>query len=165
MQAHQKLRTKHPDLLLVLVGRLGGKNGPPLLINKEWAQKQDFEGIIYTDFIPDSEMLWLLRHCQAYVFPSLMEGFGLPGLEAMIAGAPLVSSNATVMPEVYQDGAYYFDPTSIEDMTQKIDDVLSNTQLRTRLIKRSQEIVRTYSWKRMATQTHEVYMKALQKKN
>ncbi len=162
MQAHQKLRLKHPELLLVLVGRLSGKNGRPLVRNKIWAEGNGFEGIIFTDFVSDANLVWLYKHCATYVFPSLMEGFGLPGLEAMASGAPVTSSNATCLPEVYSDGAYYFDPLSIEDMQRAIDEVITDDTLRKRLTNNGQQVAKRYSWKHMAEQTLAVYKNSLE---
>lgn len=156
MQAHQQLRKKHPELLLVLVGKLTAAH----TMNKTWAEEQKFEGILFTGFLPDENLEWLFRHCATYVFPSLMEGFGLPGLEAITAGAPLVSSNATCLPEVYKDAAHYFSPLDVADMTAKIGEVLSDQKLRTQLIQNGKRVAALYSWKKMAKQTHEVYMQA-----
>lgn len=162
MKGHQALRQEHPDLLLVLVGRLTGKNGVSLTRNKRWAESQGFEGILYTDFVPDEQLAWLYKHCATYVFPSLMEGFGLPGLEAMASGAPVTSSNTTCLPEVYQNGAYYFNPLSVDDMAQKINDVLTDGELRKTLIATGKKVAAKYSWKKMAEQTLQVYKDALQ---
>lgn len=161
MQAHDILRRNRPDLKLVLVGKLSGKNGASLRINKEWAEEQGFEGVIYTDFVPDDQLAWLYQNCQAYVFPSLMEGFGLPGLEAMLCGAPVISSNATCLPEVYGKAAEYFDPLDIADMIEAIERVLSHKNLRQNLIKAGEKQVKLYSWQRMAEQTLAVYKKYL----
>lgn len=161
MQAHQMLRKSHPRLLLVLVGRLTGKNGAPLVRNKEWASQQNYQGIIFTDFVPDEQLAWLYQHCAAYVFPSLMEGFGLPGLEAMASGAPLASSHATCLPEIYGDGAHYFNPTSTDDMAAKINDILADPTLRAELIARGKKQAARYSWRTMATQTLAAYEQAL----
>lgn len=161
MQAHQELRKQYPALLLVLVGRLSGKNGIPLQRNRDWAGKQGYEGIVYTDFVPDEQLRWLYQHCATYIFPSLMEGFGLPGLEAMASGAPVVSSNTTSLPEIYRDGALYFDPYNVADMTQKIDAVLRNESLRKELIAKGTTVVKNYSWQRMAEQTLAIYEAAL----
>jgi glycosyltransferase involved in cell wall biosynthesis len=160
IQAHQQLRQDHPDLLLVFVGRLSGRNGAPLVTNREWAQAQGCQGIIYTDFLPDEQLLWLYQHCATYVFPSLMEGFGLPGLEAMAAGAPVASSNATCLPEVYKDAAHYFDPINVDDMVSKINAVLTDSKLRSTLLANGKKVVARYSWKRMAEQTLDVYNQA-----
>jgi len=112
----------------------------------------------------DEYVNWLYENTSAYVFPSLMEGFGLPGLEAMGNGAPVVSSNATCLPEVYGDAAHYFDPTSVTDMAKSIDEVLSDETLRKKLIKNGFEQIRKYSWEKTSQQTHDVYMKVLDSK-
>src|SRR3982750_1610367 len=95
----------------------------------------------------------------AYVFPSLSEGFGLPGLEAMIHGAPVISSGATCLPEVYGDAAHYFDPKSTNAMAIKINDVLSKASLRAQLIQKGRIRANKFSWKRMAQQTLKIYEK------
>jgi glycosyltransferase involved in cell wall biosynthesis len=98
----------------------------------------------------------------AYIFPSLSEGFGLPGLEAMTHGAPVVSSNATCLPEIYGDAAHYFDPLSVEAMVIAISEVLNDKALRQKLITAGQMQVNKYSWQRMAEQTLDVYRKVLE---
>ncbi len=121
------------------------------------------KSILITGFVPDEELKWLYENTAAYVFPSLSEGFGLPGLEAMIHGAPVVSSNATCLPEVYKDAAEYFDPKNVEEMADAIQKVLSDDKLRKRLIKRGNVVANSYSWRRMAEQTLDVYKEVLDK--
>ena len=155
--AHQKLRQTHPDLGLVLVG----KKAPDAVANEAYFAKKSYEDIHFTGFIPDSQRDWLLQHTEAYVFPSLMEGFGLPGLEAMAAGAPVVSSDATCLPEIYGDAALYFNPEDTDDMATVINKVLTDDTLRSELVVRGGAKVKEYSWKRMAEQTHAAYLEAL----
>lgn len=157
--AHQQLLATHPDLGLVLVG----KKSPSHLRNEAYFAKQNYKNIHFTGFVADDELAWLYKHCEAYVFPSLMEGFGLPALEAMAYGAPVVSSNYTCLPEVYEKAAHYFDPTNIEDMAEKINQVLSNKALRQELVQNGANQVKWYSWRKMAEQTHRVYINALKK--
>lgn len=157
MQAHQRLLDRYPDLGLILVGKLGAD----AMSNKVWAESKGFKNIHFTGFVPDEQMVWLLKHCRAYVFPSLMEGFGLPPLEAMGQGAPVVASNATCIPEVCSDAAYYFDPLNVDDMAEAIYNVLSDHALRAKLIRRGHKQFAKYSWRRMAEQTHDVYMNVL----
>lgn len=164
MLAHQLLRKNHPELLLVLVGRLSGKNGKPLMRNKEWVSEQGFGGIIFTDFVSDSQLTWLYQHCATYVFPSLMEGFGLPGLEAMTAGAPVASSNATCLPEIYGKAAHYFNPLDVNDMSHKIDEILTNKDLRKKLIAAGKTVCADYSWQKMSKQTLDIYKNILKQK-
>lgn len=155
--AHQKLLETHPDLGLILVG----KKNASALKNETYFKQKGYRNILFTDFIPNEQRDWLLKNCNAYLFPSLMEGFGLPGLEAMGYGAPVVSSNTTSLPEVYGDAAHYFNPQDTDDMARAINDVLTDEALRNDLIAKGYAQLKKYSWKRMAEQTYAVYMDAL----
>lgn len=155
--AHQRLLDKHPDLGLILVG----KKNPAALSNETYFKAKKYKNILFTDFIPDEQKDWLYTNAAAYVFPSLMEGFGLPGLEAMGYGAPVVSSNATCLPEIYGNAAIYFDPRDIEDMANRIDMVLSDSKLAKDLVTKGHKQLAKYSWEKMARRTHDVYMSAL----
>lgn len=157
--AHQKLLQQYPDLGLVLVG----KKNASALANEAYFTKKGYKNILYTDFVEDIELNWLYAHATAYVFPSLMEGFGLPALEAMSHGAPVISSNATCLPEVYGDAAHYFDPTSVDDIARAITEVLGNETLRRKLSASGYEQIKKYSWKKMAEQTHAIYINVLEK--
>lgn len=159
--AHQSLLAHHPDLELVLVGKTTGINGRAAGRNQQWSQAKGHKNVTFTGFVPDDQLAWLYSHAAAYVFPSLMEGFGLPGLEAMLYGAPVVSSNATCLPEVYGPAAEYFDPLSADDMATAIERVISDKKLRDKLIAAGHKQVAKYSWRRMAEQTHQVYLDAL----
>ena len=155
--AHQILLAKYPDLGLVLVG----KKNASALTNEKYFNERMYQNILFTDFVEDSQLSWLYAHASAYVFPSLMEGFGLPGLEAMGYGTPVVSSSATCLPEVYGPAAHYFNPTDTSDMAEAIDQVLSDDTIQTRLSKAGYKQIKKYSWKKMAQQTHAVYLKVL----
>jgi len=149
----------------VLVGRLTGKAGASLKLNKAWMEQRKFKDIIFTDFVADEQLAWLYQNARAYVFPSLMEGFGLPGLEAMLYGTPVVSSNATCLPEVYEDAAHYFDPKDIIQMADAINDVLTDKKLRDELVQKGFKQAKKYSWKRTAEQTLDVYKHVLGQRN
>lgn len=157
--AHQRLLETQPDLGLILVGKMTDAHRK----NKAYFEAKGYTNILFTDFIEDAQRDWLFANCAAYVFPSLMEGFGLPGLEAMGYGAPVVSSRATCLPEIYGDAAYYFDPTDTLDIARAISDVLMTPQLRDSLIVKGHAQLKKYSWRRMAEQTHAVYMNVLEK--
>lgn len=157
--AHQTLLKDHPDLGLIFVGR----KTPGALKNEAYFIKKGYKNIHYTGFIEDSQRDWLFKNARVYVFPSLMEGFGLPGLEAMGYGAPVASSNTTCLPELYEDAAHYFNPLDTTDMARAINDILTDESLRNSLIKKGYAQIKKFSWERMARQTHEVYMNALKK--
>ncbi len=155
--AHQRLLTKHPDLGLVFVGRMNEDTKR----NQHYYKKCGYKNIHFTGFIPDSQRDWLFTQAAAYIFPSLMEGFGLPPLEAMAYGTPVVSSSASCMPEVLGDAAEYFNPMDTNDMAAAIERVITNPILQEQMIERGFSQVKKYSWHRMAEETHAVYMAAL----
>ena len=105
----------------------------------------------------DQSMTRLYEHCAAYVFPSLSEGFGLPGLEAMMHGAPVISSNTTCLPEVNGDAALYFNPLDVADIATKISRVIGSDSLRKELVAKGKINVKKFSWDRCAQQTFAVY--------
>jgi len=158
VKAFELLKPDHPTLKLVLVG----KREYHYKRLRRWAKSMPFcEDIIFTGFIPDAELKWFYTHAQAYVFPSRSEGFGLPGLEAMVHGCPVVSSDATCLPEVYGNAANYFDPEDAEDMAAKIDEVISRESLRKKLVGNGYAQAKQFSWRRMAEQTLAVYKEVL----
>lgn len=160
LQAFVILKKSHPDLLLVLAGR-NDKVYESFVAEAERLGVVD--SVVFTGYVTEGQLKWLYRGCKAYVFPSLSEGFGLPGLEAMIHRAPVVSSDATCLPEIYGDAAWYFNPLDVHDIARSIDEILSNTELRNTLVRRGRERAKEFSWQRMAEQTLAVYQKALQK--
>ena len=158
IEAFNIIRKQHPALKLVLAGKRE-KHYDELQL---WAfDRPSYNNIIFTGFVSDAELKWLYQHCKAYVFASLSEGFGLPPLEAMAHGAPVVSSNASVMPEVYGDAAYYCDPHSSKDIAGKVHEVITNAKLRDQLIKNGHEQLKKYSWRTMAEETMTVYKAVL----
>jgi glycosyltransferase involved in cell wall biosynthesis len=158
IEAFDILHTKHPRLHLVLTGKTEKHYEELAAIA---AKHPSASHIIFTGFVSDGTLRWLMEHCQAYVFTSLSEGFGLPPLDAMTYGAPVVSSNTSVMPEIYGDAAHYCDPHSATDIAAKVDEVIGNPALRKRLIAAGYEQVKKYSWRTMANQTLDVYQDVL----
>lgn len=157
--AQQKLVADRPEVWLVLAG----KKDANYARHERLVVERGIKNVLFTGYVSEGELRWLYEHCAAYVFPSLSEGFGLPGLEAMVHGAPVVSSNATCLPEVYGDAAHYFDPLNVDDIARKITEVLDNQALRNNLIARGHAQAATYSWRRMAEQTLAVYEACLAK--
>ncbi|QQS20185.1 glycosyltransferase family 4 protein [Candidatus Saccharibacteria bacterium] len=153
------LQKVHPELRLVLVGKKDGNYAR----HEERVRAEGIRNVVFTGFVSEGQLRWLYENCAAYVVPSLSEGFGLPGLEAMMHGAPVVSSNATCLPEVYGDAAIYFDPLDVADMGTKISPVIDNEALRSNLILRGSAQAKKYSWRRTAEQTLAVYEKALKR--
>ncbi len=191
IEAFQLLQERFPDLYLVLVGKkdplyvdlenrldIGSTRAIRGIKSKtqasgagdisaenqhtvQIASPKVESKIILTGFVSEAQLKWLYQNCQAYTFPSLSEGFGLPALEAMRHGAPLISSNATCSPEIYGDAALYFDPLDVSDIARKITMMLTDDRLRQDCIAKGYKQAAKYSWRRMAEQTLSVYNEQL----
>lgn len=108
-------------------------------------------------FISDTDLPELFRRASLYLFPSLYEGFGLPPLEAMQCGVPVLSSNASCLPEILGDAVEYMDPKNPRDIAEKMIRLITDTNRRDALIAKGHEHVKKYSWKAMAEQTYNEY--------
>ncbi len=154
LAAFKQLQPKHPDLHLVLVGNFYGQL-------KTIAQKLELTHVHFLGFVTDAQLAWLYASASVYVFPSLSEGFGLPGLEAMACGVPVAAAAATSLPEIYEKGATYFDPLNEADIAAALERAFSDSGLRQQLVKDGQIQVKKYAWSKMAAQTLAVYEQAL----
>jgi len=157
IEAFANLQKNHPNLILVLAG----KEDANYKRIKQGVTKSRIQNVFFSGFVSEAELRWLYENCKAYVFPSLSEGFGLPGLEAMVHGAPVVSSSSTSLPEIYADAAEYFNAEDVSSIEKAIDKVLKSKTLRDKLIKRGYEIASKYSWDKMAKQTLKIYKAVL----
>jgi glycosyltransferase involved in cell wall biosynthesis len=111
----------------------------------------------FLGFVPDATLAALYRLASVFVFPSLYEGFGLPPLEAMSAGAPVVTSNVSSLPEVVGDAALLIDPTSADAIAVAMARVLGEPGLRSELVRRGHERVKAFSWERSVARIREIY--------
>ncbi|MDP9211666.1 MAG: glycosyltransferase family 4 protein [bacterium] len=117
--------------------------------------------VILTGYVPDEELPSLYAGAKAFVFPSHLEGFGIPLLEAMASGTPVLSSNTSSMPEVGGTAALYFDPDDEKGMRLAIERVLGDEKLQERLAEAGYEQAKQFSWERTAQKTLGVYFRAL----
>jgi glycosyltransferase involved in cell wall biosynthesis len=108
-------------------------------------------------FVPDETLAVLYRLASVFVFPSLYEGFGLPPLEAMASGTPVVTSNVSSLPEVVGDAALLVDPYEPEAIAHAIRQVLTDQALREDLVRRGLERVGLFSWDRSVRRVREIY--------
>lgn len=111
----------------------------------------------FLGFVPIEALRCLYQTAQAFVFPSLYEGFGLPPLEAMSCGAPVVASNVSALPEVIGDAAVIVNPENVFDIARGIREILLDPDLRQRVVARGYEQSRRFSWQSTATQVLETY--------
>lgn len=108
-------------------------------------------------YIPDEELPAIYKHASLFLYPSIYEGFGLPVLEAMAYGIPVITSNISSLPEIAGDAALLIDPYNYKEIRDGMVDILSTDQLKNQLIKRGKERVKKFSWKNTAEKTLKVY--------
>ncbi|MBM3282892.1 glycosyltransferase family 4 protein [Candidatus Gottesmanbacteria bacterium] len=158
IKAFAKLSKKYSDLHLVLVG-----NG----FREDSLQLHQLIGLISEDdlsnkvrrlgFIELSDLTGVYNLAQVYLQPSYAEGFGLPVLEAMICGCPVISSHTSSLPELVGEASLLIDPYNEEDMTNSIEKVLKNKKRRQDMIEAGFKRAKEFSWEKCAEKTLEVY--------
>lgn len=148
------------DLSLVLVGNKGFKSQQ--LIDGIECSAEIKKRIIITGFVADEYLAALYTQAVMFVYPSLYEGFGLPPLEAMQCGTPVITSNVTSLPEVVGDAGIMIDPMDKDALCQAMWDVYSQPTLRQQLSEKSLNRAKQFSWKRCAQETVTAYKTSLQ---
>ncbi len=114
----------------------------------------------FLGYVPDGDLPALLSAAECFVMPSLYEGFGLPVLEAMACGTPVVCSDASSLPEAAGDAALYFSPHDTDGMAEAMARMLTDTGLRQTLVERGYAHVRRFSWERTSSQVLDVLVEA-----
>lgn len=151
-------------------GRLvitGAASGPPYqermraICDRVCQNEGVVDKVVFTGFITEEELDSLFRMADMLVYPSLYEGFGIPILEAMKMGLPVITSNVTAMPEVAQDAAYLVDPYNVNEMTRAMKRVLHEPSLRARLIQSGKMRAESYTWPRIAEAYLLLYQKVI----
>jgi glycosyltransferase involved in cell wall biosynthesis len=147
------------DLNLVLVGVSGWKNNDIFQAARENPILRS--RILFTGYIPDEDLSAIYSGATAFVYPSLYEGFGLPPLEAMQCGTPVITSNTSSLPEVVGDAGIQIDPKDEDALCQAIIELLNNSELRKTLSKKGIDRSRKFSWSKCADETLKVYRTAI----
>lgn len=143
-----------PNLKLVLIGK------------RDFFYKRLEEKIIHNKLmanvkiigeVSNNELSVWYKNARAFIFPSLSEGFGIPGLEAMGFGCPVLASDCRVFREIYQDAAVYFDSSNEQSIAKTIKEVVTNDRMVYQLKEAGKKVFAQYSWKKMARETLRVY--------
>jgi glycosyltransferase involved in cell wall biosynthesis len=157
IRAFEDIAPQFPEHTLILAGKLGWDFEPVL---EAIASSPLRERLRHLGYISDENKRILLAGCAALVYPSLYEGFGLPVLEAMASGVPLITSNVSSLPEVVGTAGLMVDPESVEQLAEAMMRLLSDPGLAKRLSVLGQERARMFSWENTAAETYKAYRAA-----
>ena len=160
LKAFAELRRRGVEHKLVVAGQRAWNYGDDFRLAEDLGLKGQ---VIFTGYVLPEEMPALYNAADLFVFPSLYEGFGLPVLEAMACGVPVVASNVSSIPEVAGDAALLVDPRDANALCDAMERILKDGDLRASLRERGLERAATFSWERAARETIEVYEEALRK--
>jgi alpha-1,3-rhamnosyl/mannosyltransferase len=158
IRAFEGLPERFSDLRLVLAGGWGWRCRP---IREAIQASPARARIRVLGTVPDADLMALYQLARVFAFPSLYEGFGIPLLEAMAAGTPILTSNVASMPEVAGDAALCVDPRSVDALRSGLERLLEDEPLRARLTQAGQRRERDFDWTRTAQQTLETYRCAI----
>lgn len=150
------------NLQLVLVGKKGWLYEDILAAPEKFGIT---DSVKFLDFVSDNDLPALYNHALCYVLPSLYEGFGLPVLEAMKFGCPVITSNISSLPEAGGDAAVYVDPENVDDISEKIQKVIGDEKLRKQMIDKGYKQIKKFSWEKSAKETIEVLEEVARQSN
>ena len=159
--AYARLRKSRPEVnlpKLVFVGKCAWLFEETLRTIKEL---QVTESVILTGYVPENDLPALYSGALCFVYPSYFEGFGLPPLEAMKCGAPVITGNRTSLPEVVGDAGLLVDPFDVDALGAAINRLISNSELRAELTTKGLERAKLFDWRETARQTLAVYQEAV----
>jgi len=152
--AFESIAKRFPDINLVVAGNMVHDSGETL----EKIKTSPFSSrIILTGYVSNSQRHALYSNALVFVYPSLHEGFGIPVLEAMVRGCPVITSNVSSLPEVAGDAAILVDPYDTEQLAHELERVISSESLREELKQKGLEQSKKFSWNKTAEMTEEVY--------
>lgn len=155
IRAFQHFSRTHPDWHLLLAGEAEGEYARML---KETARAGAASAQIrFLGYRTDAEIAYLYRHAAAFVYPSIIEGFGFPVLEAMDCGVPVITSRSSSLPEVAGDAAILVDPGSREEISRAMERIVSDPALGRDLILRGHEQVKNFSWEKTAREIMDIF--------
>ncbi len=158
LKAFAELRRRGVAQKLVVAGQRAWKYGADFHLAEELGLKGH---VVFTGYVPPEEMPALYNAADAFAFPSLYEGFGLPVLEAMACGVPVVTSNVSSLPEVAGDAALLVDPRDPAALCDALERLLKDDSVRTDMRRRGLARASTFSWEKAARKTINVYREAL----
>ncbi|MFH1827405.1 MAG: glycosyltransferase family 1 protein [bacterium] len=157
IDAFIKFLLQNKNFRLVIAGKKGWLYSE---IFKKVKESGFSKKIIFTDYVNNSTLKKLYQNAFCLVHPSLYEGFGIPLLEAMNEGCPIISSNTSSLPEIAGDAALFFEPKNVDHLVFQINNLVKHEDLKNTLIAKGKERVKLFSWKKCASETLKVIKSA-----
>jgi glycosyltransferase involved in cell wall biosynthesis len=154
IQSLARLRLSGYDINLVIAGGRGWLEDP---IYENIRRTKMENHVHFIGFADEADLPALYSAAYCFAFPSLYEGFGLPVLEAMACGTPVITSNVSSLPEVAGDAAIMIDPYDVEALTHSLQQLLDNQNLYQTLIQKGFERAKLFTWEKSARQLREIY--------
>lgn len=160
VESFSKIKEKFPKIKLVLVGNRKAHNFDTR-IDETIEKLKISDEVVFSGFVDEKEKGALFQLAKVFVFPSLYEGFGIPILEAMSQKLPVLVSDIPVHREIAGDGALYFNPGNIDEMQEKLYNILADENLRENLVNLGLKRLDFFSWKKSAEKIFEIYQKLI----
>jgi glycosyltransferase involved in cell wall biosynthesis len=157
-------KTEYPGKLIIT----GSVSGAPYqkkmkaICDKTVVETGMGDRVVFTGFVPERELDFLFKYAQLFIYPSFYEGFGIPILEAMKIGTPVVTSYITAMKEVAEDAALLIDPNNIEEIWTAMQKLLMDRELTKELVHRGKIVAADYSWEKTGAQYLKLYSEIAQ---
>ena len=156
IRAYNELRIKNHELEDYKLVIAGGKGWKSDNIYREWEKSKFKADIKFLDYVDGEDKVYLYNLAEVFVYPSFYEGFGFPPLEAMACGLPVVTSYASSLPEVMGDAALTVDPYNVNDIARALAEILTNENLRNKLIERGLKRAGEFTWRKTADEYLEI---------
>lgn len=153
IRAMKQIQTQHPEFKLVIVGKKGWLYEDMFRLVE---QEQVGDAVIFTDYLPDEDVVALYKTAFCFVHPSLYEGFGIPILEAMSYNCPVMCSRTASLPEIGGDACMYFDPQDPNSLVQELNELIASPSLRKELRTNGKKRLELFSWQQAGQQTLEL---------
>lgn len=152
IEAYQRFKAKNPDESIKLV--MAGVEQPKIF--SQVVVPQYSQDVMWPGFIEEEDKGALIKNAQAFLYPSLFEGFGLPLVEAMKCGTPILTSNKSSMPEIVGDAGLFTDPENTQEIASGLEKILKS-EVQTALKEKMKKRVEIFSWKKCARETLAVF--------
>ncbi len=155
VNAYALLKKRKPISHRLVITGVGGPSSKQILttVAKLGLEKE----VVFLDYVPKEVLPVIYNLADLFVYPSLYDGFGLPSLEAMACGTPVIASNVSSLPEVVGDAGLQIDPYNVEEMSEAMWRVLSDDGLRAEMCKKGMERAKSFTWEKCARETLAVY--------